>query len=230
MSEFISFDAKTVKLQESNLIEASAGTGKTYSIAILVLRLLLEKQIPINEILMVTFTKAAVAELEERVRLFVRQANRAAHGDAVGDPTIALIVSERIAADSVTDVQRLLREAMLMLDEIPVMTIHSFCKKTLSQFAFETRQLFNAETLESNAVIISDEVNKFWRRSVTTIPENLLRILLRDSFTRDEIQKVVTKHLGGKRYEFYDENKSYGYCAEDHERIIAELEEIGRKK
>ena len=58
------FDAATVGLNGSNLVEASAGTGKTYSIAILVLRLLLEKKIAIKEILMVTFTKAAVAELD----------------------------------------------------------------------------------------------------------------------------------------------------------------------
>ncbi|HET8829092.1 MAG TPA: UvrD-helicase domain-containing protein, partial [Pelobium sp.] len=67
--EFKDFNASTVALEGTNLIEASAGTGKTYSIAILVLRLLLEKNISIKEILMVTFTKAAVAELEERIRL-----------------------------------------------------------------------------------------------------------------------------------------------------------------
>jgi superfamily I DNA/RNA helicase len=51
------FDPLTVPLRGSNLIEASAGTGKTYSIAILVLRLVLEKKVPIQEILMVTFHK-----------------------------------------------------------------------------------------------------------------------------------------------------------------------------
>ena len=68
------FDSKEVELAGTNLIEASAGTGKTYSIAIMVLRLVLEVKLPIKEILMVTFTKAAVAELEERVRAFIRNA------------------------------------------------------------------------------------------------------------------------------------------------------------
>ena len=68
------FNATDIDLAGVKLIEASAGTGKTYSIAILVLRLLFEKQMPLNKILMVTFTNAAVAELQLRVRLFVRQA------------------------------------------------------------------------------------------------------------------------------------------------------------
>ncbi len=68
------FDATIVPLEGSNLIEASAGTGKTYSIALLTLRLIIEKNIPIEKILMVTFTKAAVAELEIRIRAFVRMA------------------------------------------------------------------------------------------------------------------------------------------------------------
>ena len=68
------FKVVTVDLGGSNLIEASAGTGKTFSIGILVLRLILEKEIDLRKILMVTFTKAAVAELEHRIRLFIREA------------------------------------------------------------------------------------------------------------------------------------------------------------
>ncbi len=63
------FKVESVVLEGTNLIEASAGTGKTYSIAILVLRMLLEKEIQLKEILMVTFTNAAVAELEGLRRL-----------------------------------------------------------------------------------------------------------------------------------------------------------------
>ena len=68
------FNVLTVPLKGSNLIEASAGTGKTYSVAILVLRLILEQELPVQQILMVTFTNAAVAELEVRIRLFLRKA------------------------------------------------------------------------------------------------------------------------------------------------------------
>ena len=79
------FNAEEVALAGSNLIEASAGTGKTYSIALLTLRLVIEKKIPIEKILMVTFTKAAVAELEIRVRAFIRIALKASRGESIED-------------------------------------------------------------------------------------------------------------------------------------------------
>src|SRR4051794_25400361 len=141
------FNASSVPLQGSNLIEASAGTGKTYSIAIMVLRLVLEKKISIKEILMVTFTKAAVAELEERIRLFIRQAHKASLGSAIADPTISELVDGAFNSTSKADVQQRLKDAVLFLDETAVLTIHSFCQQTLTEFAFETNQLFGSDTL-----------------------------------------------------------------------------------
>ncbi|MCK5529199.1 MAG: UvrD-helicase domain-containing protein, partial [Kiritimatiellae bacterium] len=52
----------------TNLIEASAGTGKTYSIQTLFLRLVITEGIPVQKILVVTFTEAATKELRERLR------------------------------------------------------------------------------------------------------------------------------------------------------------------
>ena len=60
------FEPINTPLTGTNLIEASAGTGKTYTIAGLFLRLILEKQLTVNQILVVTFTKAATEELKER--------------------------------------------------------------------------------------------------------------------------------------------------------------------
>ncbi len=63
------FDVTTTPLQRGvTLIEASAGTGKTFSLAGIILRLIVEEHIPLREILAVTFTIAATAELKERVR------------------------------------------------------------------------------------------------------------------------------------------------------------------
>ena len=84
-NKFENFNALTVPLDSSNLIEASAGTGKTYSIAILVLRLILEKRFSLRQILMVTFTKAAVAELEQRIRLFIHSAYRISNNEKIDE-------------------------------------------------------------------------------------------------------------------------------------------------
>ena len=60
-------------LAGTHLVEASAGTGKTWAICGLVLRLLIERQLAVQEVLVVTFTKAATAELRDRVRSRIAQ-------------------------------------------------------------------------------------------------------------------------------------------------------------
>ncbi|HZG26000.1 MAG TPA: UvrD-helicase domain-containing protein, partial [Chitinophagaceae bacterium] len=224
--EFQPFDASKVDLQHTNLIEASAGTGKTYSIAILVLRLVLEKNLSIKEILMVTFTKAAVAELEERIRAFIRKAYKVSFGEKIDDATITELVQRIISASSPREVQEQLREAVLFLDETSVLTIHSFCQLTLTEFAFETNQLFGAETLQDNGAVIDDEVNKFWRENITTIPTELLKFLIDGGLTRDTIKQVVKEHLKGKTYFNYQKDKQYSFCEEDHQKIIRELKAV----
>lgn len=226
MTDFKPFDASTVLLEDSNLIEASAGTGKTYSIAILVLRLVLEKKLSIKEILMVTFTKAAVAELEERIRLFIRKAFKASQGETIDDETIAGIVLNSIKQTSFNEVQQQLQEAVLFLDETSVLTIHSFCQVTLTEFAFETDQLFGSETLQDPGSIILDEVNKFWRHDITTIPGELLKYLIEAGLTRESIKQVIQEHLNGKKYFNYEHDKDYSYCEEDHQKLIRELKEV----
>ncbi|KAA8485349.1 DNA helicase/exodeoxyribonuclease V beta subunit [Arcticibacter tournemirensis] len=223
---FESFNAATVSLEGSNLIEASAGTGKTYSIAILVLRLVLEKRLSVKEILMVTFTKAAVAELEDRIRLFVRLAFKASGGGTIKDKTISSLVNRAAEQYGMEEVQSLLKEAVLFLDETSVLTIHSFCQITLSEFAFETRQLFGAETLQDTSALLAEEVNKFWRKHVTTVPAELLEPLIGAGLSRDSILQVLKEHLDGKKYFGYAETSDYSFCEEDHQRFIRELQEL----
>jgi exodeoxyribonuclease V beta subunit len=67
------FNVAEIELLNNNLIEAGAGTGKTYNITFLVLRLLIEKNLPIDEILVVTFTEAAASELKEKIRARLKE-------------------------------------------------------------------------------------------------------------------------------------------------------------
>ncbi len=216
------FKASTVNLEGSNLIEASAGTGKTYSIAILVLRLLLEKNIAIKEILMVTFTKAAVAELEERIRLFVRLAYKVAQGETIKDDTITALV-KNISDKTTEEVKELLKEAVLFLDETSVLTIHSFCQQTLNEFAFETDQLFGIDLMQDASVILEDETNKFWRKQVTTIPTEVLSMVANNGLTKEGVKKRVSSHLSGQRYYFYHAEKSYLMSDDDYHATAQEL-------
>ena len=203
------FDAAKVQLQGSNLIEASAGTGKTYSIAIMVLRLVLQEKLPVKEILMVTFTKAAVAELEERIRLFIRNAAKVSQGGTIDDTLIASLVQDALDKEGVHETLRRLREAVLFLDETAVLTIHSFCQQALIEFAFETKQIFGAETMQDTSTLLTDQVNQFWRTKVTTLPVALLNYLLNANLTRQALSSILKEHLNGKRYMAYEEGKVY---------------------
>jgi len=217
------FDSTEIPLTGSNLIEASAGTGKTYSIAILLLRMLLEEKLAIGELLMVTFTKAAVAELQERVRLFVRKAYQASNGGDPGDEVIAALVRRASEHGGAEAVRSRMREAVLLLDETSVMTIHSFCQQTLSEFAFETGQLFGAETLKDQQLLTGDAVNRFWRRNVAVIRLDLLEQLIGTGLSRDNITQVVASFLSGKTYISYEPGGDYTFTAADQAAAWDEL-------
>ena len=216
------FEAADVALEDSNLIEASAGTGKTYSIAILVLRLILEQKLSIREILMVTFTKAAVAELEARIRLFVREAYKVSMGKPVKDENIMNAVLGVIDPHHPEEVQQRLRDAILLLDETSVLTIHSFCQQTLNEFAIETNQLFGADMIPDLAPVIEDELNKCWRSQVTTLKTALLEKVWYENMKAD-IRQVLQEHLGGKKYIGFREDEAVAIGATQQDAWIDTL-------
>lgn len=222
MKEYINFNVKEVELTGSNLIEASAGTGKTYSIAVLVLRLILEKKILIQDILMVTFTNAAVAELEERIRIFVRSAYRYVQGEEILDETIKEIVDKFEKEEA----KSLLKAAILNLDETSVMTIHGFCQQTLTEFAFETGQLFSSELIADDSQILQEETQKFWRKNITGISTELLTLLVNENLNQSDIQSIVKNHIDGKNYIFFNPDEKYDLNKERQLRIVNQLTEM----
>ncbi|HQB23059.1 MAG TPA: UvrD-helicase domain-containing protein, partial [Bacteroidales bacterium] len=198
------FNALTVPLQGTNLIEASAGTGKTYSIALMVLRLVLEQGRPLREILMVTFTNAAVAELEVRIRLFIRRAYQyACRGRADIDSNIKAIVDNAIAQGGLPEktVRERIVAAFNALDETQIMTIHGFCTDVLQTYAFETEQAFKSEILTDQTLWITRICNTFWREEITTLEADLLQSLVyegKPTFDKDGLTGFVNGLLDGK--------------------------------
>lgn len=178
---------------------------------------------------MVTFTKAAVAELEERIRLFIRQAHKASLGLQIADVTISGLVEQAINNTSKEVVQRQLKDAVLFLDETSVLTIHSFCQQTLTEFAFETNQLFGPDTLKDMVSLIESEVNKFWRENITTMNVILLGQLIEHGLCRSDIASVIREHVSGKKYFEYDENESYSICDEDQVSFSKTIKELAEK-
>jgi len=159
-------DAITVPLAGTQLIEASAGTGKTYTITTLVLRLLLEGDRSIDQILVVTYTRAATAELRDRIRRRLGEALSALDaleaGREVTDATLAALLQPR--ADERAEDRARLRHAMHRLDEAAVFTIHGFCQRALADGAFESGLPFEMELAEDQTAMVAEVVQDFWAR------------------------------------------------------------------
>jgi exodeoxyribonuclease V beta subunit len=149
-----------------SLIEASAGTGKTWTMAALYLRLLLEQGCTPRQILVATFTDAAASELRERIRQRVLQAEyHASFGPAdAGEDSVLQWLDQRWL-DATQRQQDLLqlRLARAELDLAPMSTLHGVCARILREHPFETgRRLSGAELIDEGE-LLDDLIDDYWR-------------------------------------------------------------------
>ncbi|MCP3958061.1 MAG: exodeoxyribonuclease V subunit beta [bacterium] len=158
------FDLQATPIEDGvTVVEASAGTGKTYCLTGLVLRLLLERRVrDVSELLVVTFTNAATQELVERVRGALREASELLAGEGSTDDPFLLHLAETHRGDN--ESARVLREALVAFDDLTVSTIHGFCRQVLEENAFETGVPFETELLENDAPLLLDAARDVWRR------------------------------------------------------------------
>tara|TARA_R110000772_G_scaffold252390_1_gene367758 strand:+ start:84754 stop:88206 length:3453 start_codon:yes stop_codon:yes gene_type:complete len=154
-----SLRAQTLPLQGRQLIEASAGTGKTFNIARLYLRLLLERQLPVQQILVMTFTRAATAELKGRLAGAINAA-LTRWGDDAEDPFFAHLYAQQPAPRA----RVLLRRALLDMDEAAVFTIHGFCKRALTQQAFRSGISFHADMEAETRALVLEALRDWYRQ------------------------------------------------------------------
>ncbi len=169
-----SLDPITFPLEGGRLIEASAGTGKTFTISLLYLRLVLGHRGPDRpdarplsppEILVSTFTEAAVAELRDRIRARLQQAAWLFAG-SIGpqdvDPPLQRLY-EAVPAEDRPRGAFLLQRAAEWMDEAAIFTIHGFCQRMLREHAFHSRALFEQELMTDLEPVIHEAVRDFWR-------------------------------------------------------------------
>jgi len=149
------FDLEKIPLHGVHLIEASAGTGKTYSIEGLYIRLI-ESGLRPDQILVVTFTEAATSELRDRIRTRLRknQSMREKEGDS--------------------GKAGLLRSAVLAFDTAAIFTIHGFCYRMLNEMAFETGSAYALELITDQTDIAMDTVWDFFRKYIYNLPQEYL--------------------------------------------------------
>ncbi|MGM0700859.1 MAG: exodeoxyribonuclease V subunit beta [Pseudomonadota bacterium] len=183
----VELDALTFPLHGSRLIEASAGTGKTFTIALLYVRLVLgarstedetafSRPLTPPEILVVTFTNAATQELRERIRtrlveaaeVFLQPATEhagGAPGTAPPDELDPLLVALRDQYDPASwpACARRLQLAAEWMDEAAVSTIHSWCYRMLREHAFDSGSLFSLELETDQSELEQEVVRDYWR-------------------------------------------------------------------
>lgn len=131
MKEFIALNKPSiVELDQHGVIEASAGTGKTYTLIELVMRALKEQRLSIDQILLVTFTEQATGELKSRIRARI----------------LAEINDAKLSVDLATH----LKKALQQLNQASIFTIHGFCHRTLKEYAFEQSAVFDSQLVNDN--------------------------------------------------------------------------------
>lgn len=205
-----SLDPLTFPLFGKRLIEASAGTGKTYTIASLFIRLLLGHgkdngyifPLTVDKILVVTFTEAATAELRSRIReriVSVRLAFLAGHSE---DPFSQRLISD---SNSVQADIRLLRFAELQIDEAAIYTIHGFCQRMLKQNAFESGSLFQHNLLEDDTQFLLQAVNDFWRTFFYDLSAPLTELIFSYWQNPQALKKELLSYLSHSDMQFLPE-------------------------
>ena len=148
-----------------HLVEASAGTGKTWLTTALVLRLVAEEGLRIERILVMTFTRAATAELADRVRARLRAALEALETGVSPDPKDAAFQRLLAHPDRASFPERL-RAALADFDLAPISTIHGFCQRTLARYALEAgldpRPEMITDTAPLRERLVADSVVTTW--------------------------------------------------------------------
>lgn len=203
-------DPIRLPLDQNALIEASAGTGKTYTITTLYLRALLGlithhnlaneidttrtgdllMPMSVEQILVVTFTEAATQEIRDRVRAKLKQTQDQIIGNCdKPDAGIEVLLKEYsrrycVMFNTATDDEQTLQDkanlhafhvlqnAITLIDEASIFTIHGFCHRCLKQFAFETNASFE-QTFEMDAKpTLYNALLDFWRKHVVELKQS----------------------------------------------------------
>ncbi|HKL19990.1 MAG TPA: exodeoxyribonuclease V subunit beta, partial [Halalkalibaculum sp.] len=218
-----------------NLIEASAGTGKTYNIASLYVRALIELNLNVKDILVVTYTEAATKELRERLMTRLRESVNALEHHEAGQDDFLNNLKEQVTDAENATVK--LKKTIRSFDEAAIYTIHGFCFQALQEQAFESRAMFDAELIGDDKEIIREIIDDYWRVWVETTSEKeyrrpLLKFLMDKGYNPDSLTDEFSSYVG-KPYlnirpgEFRLENleENLGRLTENFDRLKKEWED-----
>ncbi|HPO24419.1 MAG TPA: UvrD-helicase domain-containing protein, partial [Arenimonas sp.] len=178
--------ALDLPLQGRQWIEASAGTGKTFTLSLLVLRLLLEREIALPNILAVTFTKAATQELKIKIRAQIKLAQDLlqtglpediANLDA-GKQATSVLLKSLLQEKPQKHLLNMLELAVQDCDRASIFTIHGFCARVLNEHALSAGQVLQTPSLLTSTAALNTKIAfDLWREF--SLDRDLMRSLIK---------------------------------------------------
>ena len=207
MAETIPLNPITLPLNQISLIEASAGTGKTYTIGSLYLRLLLKagennfsRPLNVEEILVVTFTEMATEELKKKIRERIT--------DAIDKLTTFSEIQDKSAFKNdefltalchdldIFEAIHRLKLAEQNMDLAAIYTIHGFCRRMLMQYAFHSGIHFNLELIKDQSDLLVRFANEFWREHFYPLPFEMADFIANELGSPDYVLSLLESDLG----------------------------------
>ena len=207
MAETIPLNPITLPLNQISLIEASAGTGKTYTIGSLYLRLLLKagennfsRPLNVEEILVVTFTEMATEELKKKIRERITDAIDKLTTFSETQDKSAFKNDEFLTAlchdlDIFEAIHRL-KLAEQNMDLAAIYTIHGFCRRMLMQYAFHSGIHFNLELIKDQSDLLVRFANEFWREHFYPLPFEMADFIANELGSPDYVLSLLESDLG----------------------------------
>ncbi len=214
----------SLPLTGERLIEASAGTGKTFTIAALYLRLLLglggnaafPRPLGVEELLVVTFTEAATEELRGRIRANIHELRIACVRNRTDNPLLARLLEQ---IPDRHQAAQLLLLAEQQMDEAAIFTIHGFCQRMLSLNAFESGMLFEQQLIEDESLLRRHACADFWRRHCYPLPKPVAQAMSEQWSGPEALLRDINSWLQG-------EQPALKQPPADNETLIARHEKI----
>jgi len=210
-----------IDLKNNSLVEASAGTGKTFSITKLVLQAVLIQNIKIEEILVVTFTEAATKELRSRIRKELHEFEKYISNTDEDKKRIEeyeAIIQYNENNDK-KDLSELIKKALLNIDQAAIFTIHSFCQRMLTENAFESKIAFGSELLTDTSELVLEIAENFWRKNMVNISKEEQKLLAGVKF--DDILKLTKEFIRYNNVELVNTSK---YTLNENKEILENLD------
>lgn len=222
--EFNIFEAP---LSGISLVEAGAGTGKTYNIASLFVRCILERRLLPANILVLTYTEAATAELKSRLRERLEEVISVLEGNQPHDSFLEE-VSDRFTSSDIVYVQ----EALYKFDEAQISTIHGFCQRLLKEKPIEFGVSPEFEILTDDAELLQDIVDQVWRDFMkpkeSGFDRSLQKYIVDENYDPDKFQSFLRPILSKPYAKLLPKGKDLSDYKDDFTNLVKAFENLKR--